>query len=269
MSKLSKLIKATSLLLRKPYLINKIIDDNEVWMKEVEQAYGINGFQEIKLKDLNPKGEMQVKPFAFLEGGSLPTDLALLRILALRYEKCKYFEIGTWRGESVANVAEVAEECTSMNLSEEEMTEIGLDPLYIDQHAMFSEELNNVTHLKENSLDFDFNSMNRRFDLIFIDGDHHFDSICKDSSNIFKHLVHENSIVVWHDYAWQPGHIRYETMAAILKGVPEEFHKNLYAVRNTLCAIYFPGAVKSYMPSPVAIREEAFEINLNTIRDNE
>ena len=98
--------------------------------------------------------------------------------------------------------------------------------------------------------------------LIFIDGDHHFESIKQDTQNVFKHLVHDQSIVVWHDYAWQPGNVRYETLAAIMGGVPEAFHKNLYAVRNTLCAISHPGDLRSQKPSVVAKMDEAFEVRL-------
>jgi len=79
---------------------------------------------------------------------------------------------------------------------------------------------------------------------------------------VFSHLLNEDSIVVWHDYAWQPGNIRYETMAAILDGVPEQFRNRLYAVRNTLCAIYYPDEISSQPASVVAKKEEAFELKI-------
>ena len=262
MNKIQKLFKASSLLLRKPYLINKIIDDNDEWLRRVEDDFGISSLPEVKYQDLSKAEEIIVKPFAFLEGGSLPTDLALLRILASGFDRCRYFEIGTWRGESAANVSDVAEECTTMNLSVNEMQEMGLDESYIGQHAMYSRGISNIEHLEGNSLIFDFAGLNKKYDLIFIDGDHHYASIKKDTENVFKHLVHENSVVVWHDYAWQPANLRFETMAAILAGVPEQFHKKLYAVRNTLCAMYFPGEIKSHQASAIAIKEEAFEVKV-------
>lgn len=261
MEKLRKIIKAFRLLLAKPYLLNKIIDDNEVWVNKVEREFGIRALPEIKLRDLNNDG-VSVKPFAFMEGGSLPTDLALLKILAAGFDQCNYFEIGTWRGESVANVAEVATACTTMNLSVAEMKQKEMPQEYIDQHAMFSNGLVNVTHLEGNSLDHDFAGMNKKFDLVFIDGDHHYGSIKKDTENVFRHLVHDRSIVVWHDYAWQPSNVRHETMTAILSGVPEQLHKDLYAVRNTLCAVYYPGEVRTYDASVIAQEDEAFEIDI-------
>jgi predicted O-methyltransferase YrrM len=263
MNKLKKIYKAAGLLMRKPYLINKIIDDNNAWLKRVERDFGMQKLPEVNYHDLSKSKEITVSPFAFMEGGSLPTDLALLRILAARYDKCTYFEIGTWRGESVANVAEVAAECTTMNLSAKEMKGFGLTQDYIDQHAMFSRDLPNVIHLEGNSLEFDFVGLNKKYDLIFIDGDHHFESIKKDTENIFRHLVHDKSIVVWHDYAFQPSDVRFETMAAILTGMPARYRDRVYSVRNTICAIYSPDVLFSEQASNIARAGDVFELRIN------
>jgi len=248
--------------MRKPYLLNLVLDDNEAWKKKVMKEYGIEGLKEIRMKELLPDGEVEVKPFAFMEGGSLPTDLALLKIMASSFEACNYFEIGTWRGESVANVAAGAAECTTLNLPSARMKELGMTEDYIAQHAMFSKHLSNVTHLEGDSLSFDFAGLGKKYDLIFIDGDHHYDPIRQDTINVFEHLVHEKSIVVWHDYAWQPGDVRYETMAAILSGVPIQLRDKVYAARNTMCAIFYPGEIDAYLASAIANPEEAFTLNL-------
>ncbi|MEN8224153.1 MAG: class I SAM-dependent methyltransferase [Bacteroidota bacterium] len=260
MSKLQKILKVSGLLLRKPYLLNKILDDNDVWLESVQNEYGLDGFSEIKFHHLSAGKDVQVKPFAFMEGGSLPTDLALLKVLASGFDACRYFEIGTWRGESVANVAEVAAQCTTLNLSIEELEAFGRPPEYTGQYAMYSKGLPNVLHLEGNSMAFDFSGLDTKYDLIFIDGDHHYESIKSDTENVFRHLMHEKSIVVWHDYAWQPGNVRHETMAAIMAGVPPQLRNKLYAVRNTLCAIYYPGELKTFNASSIATRDEAFEV---------
>lgn len=263
MTKIRKFIKALGLILRKPYLLNLIIDDNENWLKRVRKEHGMgDGLEEVSFYELSGGKEITVKPFAFMEGGSIPTDLALLSILAGKYKDCKYFEIGTWRGESVANVAEVARECTSLNLPAETMKSMGLTDDYISQHAMYSKGLPNVTHLEGDSADFDFAGLNTKYDLIFIDGDHHYEAIKRDTENVFRHLVHENSIVVWHDYAWQPGEVRFETLAAINAGIPPGKTDQLYAARNTMCALYFPGKITSMKPSVVARPEEAFQVKI-------
>ncbi|HSG67058.1 MAG TPA: class I SAM-dependent methyltransferase [Bacteroidales bacterium] len=260
MGKFKKLIKAAGLLLKKPYLLNKVIDDDANWMQTVSREYGIERLPEVAFREMLGGKQISVSPFSFLEGGSLPTDLALLRLLASRFQACEYFEIGTWRGESVANVAEVASSCTTMNLSVQQMKDQGMPDEYIMQYAMYSRDVANVLHLEGNSLEFDFSSLDRKFDLVFIDGDHHFESILSDTKNVFEHLLHNESIVVWHDHAWQPGHVRYETLAAILSGVPRQLHKNLYEVRNTLCAIYFPGEIASGPAAVVASKDETFTV---------
>ena len=126
MKKFKKLFKALGLILGKPYLLNLVIDDNENWRKRVRKEFGLKeGLDEISFHELSGGMEIMVKPFSFLEGGSIPTDLALLRALAEKYTDCKYFEIGTWRGESVANVAEVATECITLNLPADTMRSMG------------------------------------------------------------------------------------------------------------------------------------------------
>jgi predicted O-methyltransferase YrrM len=263
MSKIGRLTKAIGLILRKPYLLNLIIDDNDNWRNRVRKEFGLEeGLDEIPFDELGGGQEIIIRPFAFMEGGSIPTDLALLRILARKIKDCKYFEIGTWRGESVANVAEEAAECTTLNLSAASMRSMGLSEDYISQHAMYSRGIDKVIHLEGDSATFDFERLGKKFDLVFIDGDHHYEAIKRDTESVFKHLLHENSIVVWHDYAWQPGEIRYETLAAILAGTPSENISKVYSVRNTMCAVFYPFEVKSDAPSGVCKKEEAFEIKL-------
>jgi hypothetical protein len=146
----------------------------------------------------------------------------------------------------------VAKICFTLNLSATEMKQLGLDQKYIDLHGFFSKGLPNVTHLEGNSSTYDFQGLNRKFDLVFIDGDHHFEMVKNDTIKIFTHLVHNESVVVWHDYARNPETIRYEILYGILSGCPAPFHKNLFHIANTLCAVYLPGATGgSVLRAPV------------------
>src|SRR5438552_3056351 len=84
----------------------------------VDRNYDLGlGLNTIDLLDLFPDFEEEVAPYTYLEGGSTAIDLALLKALAKTFQQCCYFEIGAWRGESVANVASVAKECISLSLS--------------------------------------------------------------------------------------------------------------------------------------------------------
>ena len=107
--RIKKVIKAAWLILRNPWLLNKILEHDSTWKKYVEDKYKMPaGLPLIFSEDLFDDFNITIEPFSFLDGGSLPTDLALLKKLASMTDHCKYFEIGTWRGESVANVARVA-----------------------------------------------------------------------------------------------------------------------------------------------------------------
>ena len=95
---------------------------------------------------------------------------------------------------------------------------------------------------------FAFHGLGQKFDLIFIDGDHHYDCVKSDTINVFRHLVHEKSIVVWHDYGFHPDQVRFEVLAAILDGIGQERRDLVYHVAHTKCAIY-TGRKVSYLPA--------------------
>jgi predicted O-methyltransferase YrrM len=239
MGKLTRAFKALFLIIRNPYLLNHILDEDMNWHRYIIKKYpGCHSLPVIAPETLFGNFSETVSPYASLDGSSLPTDLALLKKLARFYTDCSYFEIGTWRGESVANVASVAKECFTLNLPDDEMRSMGLDERYIRLHRHFSNDLENVTHLQGNSMNFDFASLGRKFDLVFIDGDHHYETVKNDTEKVFRHLVHDHTIVVWHDYAYNPEKIRYEVMAGILDGCPEAHRHQLYHVANTMCAVF-------------------------------
>ena len=140
MGKLSKLIQGISALIKQPYLLNLVLESSEYHQKNLQKQFPeiSKGLAQISFSDLTDKKQITVSPFAFLEGGSLSTDLGLLKILAEKKPHTTYFEIGTWRGESVANVASVAEKCFTLNLSAQEMKRLGMAQRYIDLHGFYS-----------------------------------------------------------------------------------------------------------------------------------
>ncbi len=239
MKKIAKFFRGIFMIIKNPWLLNNVISDNNEWEKYVRKKYNSEmGLPVITLRDLFEDFNVTLNTFSFLEGGSLPTDLALLKRLAETIDKCRYFEIGTWRGESVINVSENAESCTTLNLSKYELEKLGLTDRYINQVGLYSKGNKKITHMEGNSMNFNFENLNQKFDLIFIDGDHHYEVIREDTKNIFKYLVKDDSIVVWHDYGYTPENIRYEVLAGILDGVVSDKHQFLYHVANTKCAIY-------------------------------
>jgi predicted O-methyltransferase YrrM len=265
MSKISKLIKAIGLVIKQPSLLNKVLDDADVNKQEVVTKYNLpEGLKTALLTDLIPNYNVTVEPFSALDGGSTPIDLSLLKGLASSIKECNYFEIGTWRGESVANVASVAKECVTLNLPDEELLRMGMDKQYVASHRLFSKNLKNVTHVQANSQTFDFSKYYSKFDLIFIDGDHHYESVKNDTANAFKLLKDENSIIVWHDYGNTPNDIRWDVLRGILDGTPANKQQYLYRVSNTLCAIYTTKPLKSTYPEAFAFPDKTFSINISS-----
>ena len=261
MNKIRKSFRALSMIIRKPYLLNLVLDENDNWLQYVRKNYpGIVTLPELTLTDLFGPLDETISPFSFLDGGSLPTDIALLKGLAKQVENCSYFEIGTWRGESVANISNVARECYTMDLPDVDKRLMGMTEVYISQHAVLSRHLSNVTHLKANSYNFDFASLGKKFDLVFIDGDHHHKGVLNDTQKSYQHLVHENSMIVWHDYAYNPEKVRYEVFAGILDGLPPTEHHKVFHISNTMCAVYFPNTIESS-----GIRPTNFAVNLKSV----
>jgi hypothetical protein len=223
-----------------PWLLNLVYDREESWRKRFKKSYpGRDSLPIYKLSNITGS-EFELAPWTFSGGGSMPTDIALLSALTRRFDSCKYFEIGTWMGESVANVAQHASLCVSLDLPEDELLKLGAKEDYISKQGALAKNLENITMIKGNSSSFNFATLENKFDLIFIDGDHHYDAVKSDTRNVMKHLSHEKSIVVWHDYAYSPGETRWEVYKGILDGLDPKLHSRLVSFNNCLCAVLLP-----------------------------
>ncbi|MCB0409941.1 MAG: class I SAM-dependent methyltransferase [Flavobacteriales bacterium] len=267
MSKLSKLSQALKILLQKPYMINKVIDSEDVHKDAVLSIS--NNYQEglptIDFTEVLPNFNATINPYSFLDGGSMITDLALLKGMAKKYNDCTYFEIGTWRGESVANVAETAKECFTLNLSNERLREIGLREEYIAQQSFYSKNLNNVVHLKGDSATFDFSPYHGKCDVVFVDGDHHYEAVKRDTAIAFQLIKDKNSVIVWHDYAHNPEKTRWDVFRGILEGTPKNKRKQLYHVSNTMCALFTQKTYQMIDKSKLIIPTKKFEVQVKAL----
>jgi predicted O-methyltransferase YrrM len=233
--------KAVKFLLKNPISVLKkgiLAQEEDNHKKCIQSKYGFEKLPTIDLLDLFPDLDENLDCYSFLNGTSLITDLILLKSLAKKQENCSYLEIGSWRGESLANVSPVSKKCVSVTLSEIQMREMNFDEGFIKVHGIFSKNFENIEFIGANSHDFDFNSLNQKFDLIFIDGDHSYKGVLNDTKKVFNLRKDSNSVIVWHDYAFNTEDTRHSVLEAILDGIPKEFHKNLYHVSNTMCAIY-------------------------------
>ena len=167
-----------------------------------------------------------IRNYTYLDGTSTVLDIALLKSIARSISDCMYLEIGTWRGESLVNVADVAMACgcVSLEYSKDFVCDRAENP------TSESEEKSSV--ILPDLIDKNF-----KFDLIFIDGSHEFADIAQDTENAFK-LLRPNGVIVWHDYGLTTEKVNWTTLDAIIEGCPIDRLSNLYHVSNTLCAIY-------------------------------
>lgn len=214
------------------------VREQDYYRKKIASEYQIQQLPSIDMLDLFPNLDEEINTYSFLNGTSMITDLTLLKSLARRFSNCAYLEIGSWRGESLANVSEVTDDCTSVTLSADEMRSFNLGEEFIKVHGIYSNHIKTIRKIEANSHTFDFNSLNKKFDLIFVDGDHSYEGVLNDTMKVFQLLRNSESIIVWHDYGFHTEDTRYNTLKAILDGIPREKHKNLYHVSNTMCAVY-------------------------------
>lgn len=222
MSKLTTLGHVLGTLWRNPKSLAKVLFDSDELLirKRVARVYDLDkGLPTIDLLDVAPALDETVDPYCFMTGSSRTIDLALLKALARRFARCRYFEIGTLRGESIANLAAIAQECVSLSLSHEEMLQRGWGEIYARNNGWFLDGLPNVKRIGHDSHTFDFSTLGK-FDLIFVDGDHSYEGVRKDTQSVFSLLRDENSIIVWHDYGWEYEVPRWSVMAGILDGLP-------------------------------------------------
>ena len=171
MKKLNLIFPFLKILITKPSVIFKslyhtVINYNR--QQFVINEFGLkNGLPEVDLFTLFPKVEATIKPFSFLYGASMPIDMALLKMLAEKFNgQCDFMEIGTWRGESISIVAPVCNTCTSLSLGDEDMRRFGFNERMIGMQRFYSKNIKNITHISGNSLTFDYSTLNKKFDLI-------------------------------------------------------------------------------------------------------
>ncbi len=262
-TKFNKFFSFLRVIFKQPSLINLVLNNNIVNKEKFLQKYpNIISLPQIDLKDLQKNNSPDKVESFLLDGSSLVLDLQLLITLASRENIKNYIEIGTWRGESVHNVAKYVEDCSTINLSAKEITALGLSEKYAYQHGILSKKNPTIHHIEANTKTFKFESLQKRFDLIFIDGDHTYEMVLNDTKKVFENLVHKNSIVVWHDYAYSPQKLRYEVFMAILDGVGKENQAYLYHPKNTMCAIFTKEKLSSTVFDEMEFPKKIYEIDI-------
>jgi len=209
------------------------------WREYVEKNHFLGkGLKTICLDYIFDREIYQVGPISHLNAGMMPADLALLRGLASNFKTCTYFEIAKRRSEALDNMANLASECYALTRPAGEMRQKGVRNKYMFMLGAFSTAFDNVVMLTGDSHTFNFNSLDKKFDIIFINSGHGYNRVLTDTRKAFEYLVHDESIVVWHDYSYFPEQIRFEVLAGILDGMDPPNREQLFFVSKTKCAIF-------------------------------
>lgn len=198
-----------------------------------------------------------LETFSFLDDTSTVLDLLLLRGLTRRRPSSRYFEIGTFRGESAVAVADVASEVVTLSLSDDQMLSLGADSSFLAAHRVFSDSNPKVRHIFADSSTFDVTPFLDWADVLFIDGDHARPAVENDTRRFLPVVRRGTGVVVWHDAFLSPLRPRWEVLAGIGAALSVNQRKNLVHVANTLVVALIPGADTiptielSYVPKTV------------------
>lgn len=193
------------------------------------------------------KASLRVENLTLLRGGSTLLDYAFLKGLILKFNLETFLEIGTWSGESIAVVSEVAKRCYSVSLPDENLKS-SFDDFWGKNNfsRFFSLDKKNIKHFYEDSKTFDFSQIKDTIDLVFIDGDHSYSGVKSDTKRIFEVIDLERTIVVWHDFKTKRDNAILSTVNAVFEALPNNLHHRVYGVDSNICGVYLPDKYKSY-----------------------
>ena len=225
--------------------------------------YGSKLLPLIALSDLVGYGPFGLSHYSFAPWSAHPLEHVLLQGLGSRFQGCHFLEIGSLRGEVLASVSPFSSSVTSITLSKKQMKELGFQQGLVDTHLMFEKDISNLEVIHADSLELDFSQLERRFNLIFIDGDHTYGAILSDTRNALS-VCAQQSALVWHDYAPGGETINETVLAGILEGVPQAMWNRLFHVSGTSCAVLLPPAWTTRSHSDVFHPEQVYEISLRS-----
>jgi len=238
------------------------VEEIEVFNTELKQKLPNRVIKELDSRTIDlgeffsKRKELSCRDLTFIAGGSGVLDYLFLREVA-RLIDCKvYLEIGTYIGESINILTDICDVLYSITAP--------LDSEYSGRcwcktYNMpdYSERLTNnkkIQHFYCDSKTFDFNIIEQKADLYFIDGDHSYEGVYSDTKKVFE-TRDENSIVIWHDFKMA---LEYRT--SVVKAVRDVLgsdFENVYVTDNNICGIYIP----EYLKECFKIYEKKYEEN--------
>lgn len=184
---------------------------------------------------------LPIKEISGRPGEVTRNELTLLAYTAQLYQIKRFFEIGTFKGTTALAIAlnmhpEGHVYTLDIPVIPPDLT--GHDREYCQPENVGSafkdipELQNKITQLWGDSRYFGFSQFYNRMDMVFVDGDHKYETIVSDLNNALK-MIKPDGIVVCHDFAvWRP-----EVMQAVgdVLGATGE---PIYTFQWTMLAMY-------------------------------
>lgn len=209
--------------------------------RALRRGYGRSALPMISFDALVGSEPFSLSHYTFAPWSASPIEHALAQGIARRLKPCHFLEIGSLRGELLANMNGLVESAISLSLSKEDMSRRGYPKAVVDTNLMYEADVRNLSVIYADSRNFDFSKLpDPRRNLVFIDGDHSYEAVVHDTRNVLSICAPE-SVIVWHDYSLaDQATINWQVFAGILDGVPREMWHRLYHVNHTVCAVLLP-----------------------------
>ena len=179
--------------------------------------------------DIVDKIDEEIDPFLSNFVGSDLTTIALLKAIARQYNDCRFLEIGTYQGTTTQNMDEVVSSGVTVDIREHDFN--------------FMKPDCKIHRVLQDSADESLWNAFDKFDLIYVDGNHHYEHAKKDTENSFKVLADGGTIIfddiIEKSFGYsEPGWFRWDVISAVYDGCPEDKRDNLYLVSNMCNIIY-------------------------------
>lgn len=175
---------------------------------------------------------------------SLDTQEILILSATVKFLKAKnIFEIGTYNGNTTLNLA-------ANSPADALITTVDLPPdwngklelkvpelsINVEERASIGSQFKNSNYSKKirqifsDSAKIDWSELSTPFDMVFIDGCHHYEYVKMDTQNSLRYLK-ANGILIWHDYGM------YKDVSKVVDETAKKM--KVKAIRGTRLAVGF------------------------------
>lgn len=167
-------------------------------------------------------------------------ELACLLGIAKALAAKKILEIGTWDGNTTVNLASNTEaSVVTLDLPPDQQKEATIpnltDRVQLGRQFRGHPCESRIRQVYGDSTKIDWATLGPPFDLIFIDGAHHYNFVARDTQNAIAHLA-PKAAIVWHDYGLFEDVSRVVDLAA-----RSEKDLKVYAIEGTRLAVALRG----------------------------